>query len=229
MLNDSYLQRLNRFGENFFERVQGQREADFYRYKMMSTYHVEFEGLEGETTIGTLEPHKQDETQTLQWLLVDTSVEYEAGQIYHINDNYWMILYLKNTKSKGYNKYCVLKMTHVISWNDREGAPHTSRAYFYGKMDRIIYDVVRNTASSPNYQEPNKETHLIMPLTHDLKREDYIEIDGEGYLITGYDLSSVPGVIYFSLVESYIHDTTPKPVIAEGEEDLGFWLKGDRV
>ena len=45
--DEVYLKRLNRYGTDFASRVQGQREADWMRYKSMSTYKVEFEDEEG--------------------------------------------------------------------------------------------------------------------------------------------------------------------------------------
>lgn len=224
-LDEVYLRRLNRYGNDFQSRVQGQRIADFSRYKMMSTYKVVFD--DGEEVIGTLEPNSQDESQTTQWLLVDIDKLYDSGTILNIQNQNWMIWYQYETKSKGYNKFCVLKMTHLVSWKDRNNVEHESWAYFYGKMDRIIYDIMRSTQKNPNYHEPDKETHLIMPLTKDLKRQDYIEIDDEGYIVEGYDWSSVPGVIYISLTQTYIHDTSELQEENNNSPEY-FWLQGDK-
>ena len=81
------------------------------------------------------------------------------------------------------------------------------------------------TAKNPNYQDPDKETHIIMPTNRNLKREDYLVIDEEGYIVTGYDLSSTPGVEYFSLKETMLRDTTPVDVTGETGDDT-FWLTG---
>ena len=224
-LDKVYLNRLNRYGTDFQSRVQGQREADFARYKMMSTYKVVFN--DGEEVIGTLEPNQQDESQITQWLLVDIDKNYLAGTLLEIEGTHWMVWFQYETQSKGYNKFCVLRMTHYVTWKDREGNKNESWAYFYGKMDRIIYDVMRSTQKNPNYHEPDKETHLIMPLTKNLKRQDYIEIDEEGYLVEGYDWSSVHGVIYVSLTQTYLYDTSEVP--EKTEEDNAsdfFWLQG---
>lgn len=222
-----YKKRLNRFGDNLQSRVQGQRVSDFDHYKMRSTYRVEFYDGE-EEIVGVLEPNKQDESETSQWLLVDLDKKYDNGTIFEIGDKVWMIMYLYETQSKGYNKYLVLKMTHFITWKNRAGETQESWAYFFGKMDRIIYDVIRSTARNPNYQDPNKETHLIMPKTLELKRQDYIEIDGAGYYVTGYDYNSTPGVEYFSLKESYLRtesEYNPEEDSSSNDSDA-FWLTG---
>lgn len=222
-----YKQRLNRYGDNFQDRIQGQRVADFQDYKLHSTYRVEF--FDGdEDVIGVLEPNKQDETETTQWLLVDLEKEYTGGMIFEIGTKHWMVMYQYETQSKGYNKFLMLKMTHFITWKNRAGEEQESFAYFFGKMDRIIYDVIRSTNKTPNYQDPNKETHLIMPKTLELKRQDYIEIDGAGYYVTGYDYNSTPGVEYFSLKETYLYtEDTYDPEYHETEDDSeSFWFTG---
>lgn len=219
-----YKQRLNRYGDNFKDRIQGQRVADFQDYKKRSTYSVNFDDG-NEWITGVLEPNKQDNSETTQWLLVDLDRNYEGGTIFEIEEKFWMILYLYETQSKGYNKYLVIKLTHLVSWTDKNGEIHESRAYFFGKMDRIIYDVIRSTNKQPNYQDPNNETHLIMPKTLDLRRQDYLEIEGAGYYVTGYDYNSTPGVEYFSLKQTYLR--TPDEEIEEDfEGSEGFWFTG---
>lgn len=232
--SEIYNLRLNRYGDNFNDRVQGRRAADFQRYKARSTYRVEFDDDDGQV-IGCLEPNKQDESETTHWLLVDLDKEYANGTIFNIpyddcEDSHWMVWYKKETRSKGYNKYLMLRMSHYISWYDREKNKQESWAYFYGKMDRVIYDVVKTTAAMTNYHEPDKETHIIMPTTDKLKRQDYLVIDGEGYYVTGYDLSSTPGVEYFSLTETQLRTTdtnNPDEAIAGSvDNDELFWLAG---
>ena len=222
---DVYKKRLNRFGDSLQSRVQGQRVSDFEHYKMRSTYKVEFhDGIE--EVVAVLEPNKQDASETTQWLLTDLDKDYKGGMIFEIGEKRWMVMYLYDTQSKGYNKYLMMKMTHLINWTDRTGAKHESYAYFFGKMDRIIYDVIRSTAKQPNYQDPNNETHLIMPKTLDLKREDYIEIDGAGYFITGYDYNSTPGVEYFSLKQTYLQTEQEKVEDQSESSTDTFWFTG---
>ena len=221
--SDVYNQRLNKYGTTFDERIQGLRAAQFTDYKTTSTYKVNF-SYNDTTIIGTLEPYKEDETRTLQYLLVDLTTTFNPGTVLLINENYWMIFYLNKTESKGYNKYCVLNVNYSLTWIDRDGTTQISRGYFFGKMDRIIYDLIKSTARQPNYQEPNKETHIIMPTNLNLKREDYIEIDGEGYIVTGYDYNSTPGVEYFSLKETYLRNTTT--ITPDNSREDNFWLNG---
>ena len=59
--NDVYLKRLNRYGYDYQNRVQNQRERVFEDKLLKSIYRVDFD-FEGETHPGTLERYKQDET-----------------------------------------------------------------------------------------------------------------------------------------------------------------------
>lgn len=233
--DEVYNKRLNRYGNSMAERIQGQREADFAEYKKNSIYKVEFCDHEFYGVLeGVLEPNKQDETETTAWLLVDSHITLPNGAIFEIAngyfDNYWMVFYKKESQARGYNKYLMLKMTHLIQWYDRENEYHESWGYFFGKTTRIIYDVVRSTAKMPDYHDPNKEVHIIMPSTENLKRQDYLEIDGEGFYVTGSDKSSTPGVTYFSLKETMLREvnTPEKKVVVENNtvsEDT-FWFEG---
>lgn len=221
---DVYKLRLNRFGDNFADRVKGQRIADFQQYKARSTMKVDIITDELEFS-GVFKPNKQDNSETTKWLLTDLDVKLTGGLILNINDKYWMVMYLKEDDSKGYNKYLMLKMSHLITWRDRDGIEHQQHGYFFSKMDRIIYDIVRSSSGDPEYREPNKESHIIMPFSPYLKRQDYLFIDDEGYFVTGYDRSSTPGVCYYSLKQTYEHTIEDKPETEEDDPN-GFWLGG---
>ena len=65
---DIYKKRVNRYGNDYQERVQRERERLFDLYLLKTIYRVDFQ-YEEETIAGSLEKYKQDETQTLQYLL----------------------------------------------------------------------------------------------------------------------------------------------------------------
>lgn len=228
---DIYLKRLNRFGTNLQDRIQGQREHDFEKYYLnTTTFQVKFSNpLQlDEELIGSLHPHSQDNSETLQYLLVEKDKTWPAGTIFEINNQHWMIMYKYNTLSEGYNKFLLLKLTHFITWIDREGVTHSSWGYFFGQMERQIYDVVRSTANMPSYSEPSKETHLIMPKTDSLKRIDYLSVENEGFYISGYDIVSTPGVEYFTLTETYIRPSYGEEPPTDGTPEELYWLEGRR-
>ena len=230
---DVYLKRLNRYGTDYQSRVQAQREREFEGKLLKSVYRVDFE-YDNETHPGTLEKYKQDETELMQYLLTRVSLNLPNGTILMIPDKDfelqpWMVFWLESIKASGYNRYIVLKMTHYITWRDRNKNEQQSWCYFHGSGDSALKDSFK--AAGAVYSEDENSRFAIMPVNENLRKDDYMEI-GEGnlreaYRVTGYDIHSTQGVEYVSLDPMYIKDQTPAPTQKPGEssEDY-FWLNG---
>ena len=229
---DVYLKRLNRYGTDYQSRVQAQREREFEGKLLKSVYRVDFE-YDNETHPGTLEKYKQDETQTLQYLLTRVSLNLPNGTILMIPDKDlepqpWMVFWLESIKASGYNRYIVLKMTHYITWRGDEDS-YATWCYFHGNGDSALKEAIKTAGAI--YVEDSNVRFAVMPLNEYLKKDVYIEI-GEGnlkeaYRVTGYDIHSTPGVEYASLDPMYIKDQTPAPEQKpeDNAEDY-FWLNG---
>lgn len=231
---DIYQKRLNRYGLDYQTRIQKQRERDFENKLLKSVYRVDFEYC-GELLCGTLEKYKQDETQTLQYLLTRTDVELPNGTLLMIvnrkgDEVPWMIYWQEEIQASGYNKYVVAKMTHFISWKDRNGDYQRSWAYMYGQEDNMLKDELRSRSRSNAYYTENlKMSFFLMPTNVNLKKDDYIEI-GEGelkeaYRVVGYDIQSTPGVEYVTVDPTYKYDNGDVPIQNwnDKKEDW-FWL-----
>lgn len=227
-----YLKRLNRYGIDFQTRIQGQREENFHRQLMKSVYYVEFE-YDGKTYEGELIPMRQDETKTLQHLLTDVHLNIPNGTILFIPDKDfelrpWLIYYLEDLKASGYNRYIVLKMTHLLSWIDRSGVQRETWAYFYGQEDNMLKDELKSRSRSRVlYTENLKLSFFITPVNEFIKKDDYLEV-GEGglkeaYVVTGYDTQSTPGVEFVSVDPQYIRDLTPPPEQTEEDDEADFY------
>ena len=229
---DVYLKRLNRYGVDFQSRMQGQREENFRRQLMKSVYYVEFE-YEGKIREGELTPMRQNETKTLQYLLTDVHLNIPSGTILFIPDKDfelrpWLIYYLEDLKASGYNRYIVLKMTHLLSWIDRSGVQRETWAYFYGQEDNMLKDELKSRSRSRVlYTENLKLSFFITPVNEFIKKDDYLEV-GEGglkeaYVVTGYDTQSTPGVEFVSVDPQYIRDLTPPPEQTEEDDEADFY------
>lgn len=231
-----YLKRLNRYGIDFQTRIQGQREENFKRQLVKSVYYVNFE-YEDKLQEGELVPMRQNETKTMQYLLTDVHLDIPNGTILFIPDKNsepkpWLIYYLEDLKASGYNRYIVLKMTHLLSWIDRNGIKRETWSYLYGQEDNMLKDELRSRSRSRVlYTEPLKLSFFIIPANEFLKKDDYLEV-GEGglkeaYVVTGYDIQSTPGVEFVSVDPQYIRDLTPPPEKEEGDNDSDFfWING---
>ena len=123
-----------------------------------------------------------------------------------------------------------MKMTHSLSWKDREGNLQNSLAYFYGQEDNMLKDELKSRSRSRVlYTENLKLSFFILPRNEFLRKDDYIEV-GEGrlkeaYVVTGYDIQSTPGVEFVSVDPQYIRDLTPPPKQTEYDDpDDFYWL-----
>lgn len=233
-----YLKRLNRYGENYQTRIQNKREEEFEYYLLKSVYRVDFE-YDNQIHPATFERYKQDETETLHYLLTRTDLNIPNGTILMIpdkDDNLkpWMIYYLEAIKASGYNRYVVLKMSHFITWKDRENIERSSWAYLYGQENNMLKDELQSRSrAGARYTENLKLSFFIMPLNEYIKKDIYLEVgEGafkEGYRVTGYDIQSSSGIEYVSIDPVYLYDTTPVPEkTPEDSEESFFWLQGGK-
>ena len=233
---DIYLKRLNRYGNDYQTRTQNKRERDFENYLLKSVYRIEFE-YDTKINPATFERYKQDETETLHYLLTRVDVNIPNGTVLMLPNKDdelkpWMIYYLEAIKASGYNRYVVLKMTHFLNWKDREGNSRSSWAYMYGQEDNMLKDELQSRSrSDARYTENLKGSFFVLPTNEYLRKDDYLEVgEGalkEGYRVTGYDIQSTPGVEYVTVDPIYLYDNSPAPEKQEGdnEEDY-FWLEG---
>ena len=233
---DIYKKRVNRYGLDYQSRIQREREELFDLYLLKTIYRVDFL-FEDEEVAGSLEKYKQDETQTLQYLLTKTSVNMPNGTILMIPDKDkikkpWLVYYLEDIKASGYNRYIVLKMTHYLTWTARDGSQQESWAYMYGQEDNMLKDEIRSRSRMDTiYAENLKMSFFVMPTTPKIRKDDYLEIGTgelkEQYRVTGYDIQSTPGVEYVTVDPTYEYDLTPAPQQQPGDsENEFFWLNG---
>ena len=233
---DIYLKRLNRYGNDYQTRTQNKRERDFENYLLKSVYRIEFE-YDTKINPATFERYKQDETETLHYLLTRVDVNIPNGTVLMLPNKDdelkpWMVYYLEAIKASGYNRYIVLKMTHFLKWKDREGNSRSSWAYMYGQEDNMLKDELQSRSrSDARYTENLKGSFFVLPTNEYLRKDDYLEVgEGalkEGYRVTGYDINSTSGVEYVTVDPICLYDNSPAPEKQEGdnEEDY-FWLEG---
>lgn len=234
---DVYLKRLNRYGNDYQTRVQTQREKMFEQLLLKSLYRVDFD-FGDESHPGVFERYKQDETETLHYLLTRTILNIPPGNILMIPNKDgilkpWMVYYLEHINASGYNRYIMLRMTHYITWKARDGQEHSSWAYMYGQENNMLKDELRSRSRSDVlYTENLKLSFFVMPVNEYIRKDDYLEIGKntpleEAYVVTGYDIQSTEGVEYVSVDPVYLRDETPPPEFSTGDDPNDyFWFKG---
>lgn len=235
---DIYKKRLNRYGEDYQTRIQTERERLFELLLLKSLYRVDFT-YEEEEHPAVFEKYKQDETKTFHYLLTRTTLNIPNGTILEIPNKDgittpWLVYFLENINASGYNRYIMLRMTHLISWKARDGEIHTSWAYMFGQENNMLKDELRSRSRMKTlYTENLKLNFFILPINEHIRKDDYLVIGKgtpleEAYVVTGYDIHSSEGVEYVSIDPVYIRDETPapKPQLGDNPDDY-FWFGGD--
>jgi len=238
----TYRKRLNRYGTNYQERTQTEREKLFALYLKKTIYRVSFTYNEN-LRYASLEPYRQDETKILHYLLTPISEELEVGDIILATDQLdqtarWLIYYKEDIAASGYNRYIVLKVTHLIECKNKStNDNYSTYAYFYGQEDNMLKDELKSRSrSSILYNENLKLSFFICPLNNKIKKEDYFEISVtdknnitviESYRVTGFDKISTPGIEFVSVDPIYNYDNTPAPQkTPQDNDDNFFWIQG---
>lgn len=238
--DDVYKKRLNRYGIDYRSRLQGQREKVFDGLLLKSPNRVDFE-YNGNSIPGIFERHKQDEMNTLGYLLTRMEDRIDPGTIVILPKRVcpfceteftpWMIYWLEEIQSTGYNRYIILRMNQEIEWTDENGY-HKYWVSLRGRGDTVLTDTLESFKSSVLYNEDNNYNFLIMPKNPYIKKDLYFNIGKneyrQGYRVVGYDYNSTPGIEYVTLNPIYIYDETPAPTPApDDEKDDFYWFGGE--
>ena len=171
---DVYLKRLNRYGLDYQSRVQGQRERLFENLLLKSLYRVDFE-YNGELVPAIFEKYKQDETETLHYLLTRVDMNIPGGTILMIPNKDkelkpWMVYYLEEINASGYNRYIMLRMSHYLTWKARDGQEYSTWAYFYGQEDNMLKDELQSRSRmNVRYTENLKLSFFVTPINEHIR------------------------------------------------------------
>ena len=228
-----YKRRLNRYGLDYQSRVQGQRDRNFDDYLLKSIYRVDF-WYNDTFTPATLERYKQDYTETQCYLLTKRDLEIPNGTILMVESKDgstkpWMVWWKEEIEASGYNRYVVLKMTHLLTWRDAEKVLHEQWAYFSGPGTSTISDTVKSSTGEPLYKENNNLHMFVTSYNSSIARDVYLEVSYKetitSYVVSETDVNSTPGVVYVTVDPSYIRDKSA--VSDENTQSAAdFWFSG---
>ena len=228
-----YKKRLNRYGLDYQSRIQGQRDRNFDDYLLKSIYRVDF-WYNDIFTPATLERYKQDYTETQCYLLTRRDLDIPNGTILMIEsqdgtNKPWMVWWKEEIEASGYNKYVVLKMTHLITWCDAEEKVYEQWASYSGTGRVAINDATKSAQNETAYKENNILNMFITPYTPHLVKDSYFKVSYKetetAYVVSGVDVNSTPGVLYATIDPSYIREESTESV-GRSKEAANFWLSG---
>lgn len=227
---DVYQKRLNRYGLDYQSRVQGARERDFENYLLKTVYRVDFAHC-GKLHPGSLEHYKQDYSETQSYLLTRRDLTMAKGTLLDIISQdgttaTWMVWWKENVEASGYNRYVLLKMTHLLEWGKNK-----QWAFFSGPGKTAITDSVRSSSGAPVYLENNNLHIFITPLTENLTKEEYFEITQgkitQGFVVKEFDIHSTPGVVYVTVDPVPLRESPAAlEITPEDKQEDVYWLGG---
>lgn len=228
-----YSKRLNRYGNDFQSRIEGQRVKEFEDFLLKSPNRVDFE-FNGEMIAGVIEQYKQDYSETQGYLLTQKEVNIPNGTVIHLVDNsgashYWMVWWLEQIKTSGYHRYVILKMNYYLEWLD------TTRKGQWGYLStpgaRAVKDSALEGQAGARFLENNNLLMFITPYQSFFERDSYIEV-GNGdkvsaYRVLEFDNQATPGVSYLTVESIARKNMAPTPIKKKDDEETDFfWLQG---
>ena len=227
-----YKKRLNRYGLDYQSRIQGQRDRNFDDYLLKSIYRVDF-WYNDTFTPATLERYKQDYTETQCYLLTRRDLVIPNGTILMVQSRDgstqpWMIWWKEEIEASGYNRYVVLRMTHLLTWRDAEKVAHEQWAFFSGPGTSNISDAIKSSSGEALYTENNNLHQFITAYNSNIVRDTYFEVTYKetttSYVVAEMDVNSTPGVAYVAVDPSYIRDKSADD--NNGQSAADYWLGG---
>ena len=227
-----YLPRVNRYGDNIQERIQGKREHDFITMMNKSPNKVEVREVDRETSsiedyIGVLQTKEYDEDEVQDYLLVPCNREVAMGNLLYFRDvrhndrKYPFLAFAEDPyTTAGYNRYTVVELEETLDWVV-DGVPYTSPVHATGggsgARDKNINLKFRVQFSEAGVYLPNKRYSLIMPYNEHIKKNHKVTLGGETWRVTGFDKISVKGVMYLTLEESLTDVNDDNPIANSNE------------
>lgn len=228
---DTYLKRVNRYGNNLQERIQGKKEHDFEVFMQKSPNLVRARnGEEGEYYNAVLQTKEYDQDEVVDYLLVPLTRKIPMGTIIYTEDSRhkeviyedklysarrWINYSIDPYTSTGYNRYTVVELESELSWV-LDGIKYTSFAHATGggsgARDKNINLKFRVQFSESGVYLPNKRYSIVMPTHPALKKNMKITLGGETWRVAGFDNISVKGVSYVTLEETLQDEREDVPI-----------------
>ena len=237
---DVYLKRVNRYGNNLQERIQGKKEHDFEVFMSKSPNKVTAWnneiGLKEDGYSAVLQTKEYDQDEVVDYLLVPLSQEIAMGTIIytfnkrHNNIEYedkknpgyrrWINYAIDPYTSTGYNRYTVVELESELSWV-ADGIKYTSFAHATGggsgARDKNINLKFKVQFSEAGVYLPNKRYSIVMPTNKHLKKNMKVTLGGETWRVAGFDNISVKGVSYVTLEETLTDEREDIPIANHSE------------
>lgn len=231
--SDIYDKRLNRYGFTYQDRMHGERCRQFELYLKQSLYRVVFP-YKDKMIEGVLQKYKQDEDESLQYLLVRECDEIAPGTILEIKFRkqklHWLVYYFDQLQTGGYNRYILLRAENYITWTARNGLKCGAWSYI-SRSDLNQTDTQKSASHGALYLEDMNKYHIYTTLNENIHKDDYLTTGEkpfqEYFRVSGFDNLTLPGVSLITADRNYDMDLSLPPDKETGDSDDDFyWFTG---
>lgn len=209
---DVYFSRAFHRGESVAEVAQNTGERSFASWLAGSVHTVKDLSVErGLYFSGIILTNKDKEHQKIMFLNVANDIPILVGDIVNWKCDgqveKW-IIFSKEKKVNGtYQTFSIIRCNYLMKWVDKNGHLQSSWSHFVSSMDSKVKENFRTWNSLITPQQ-NKFAELLLP-RQEIERGTSFIVEDEAWYVVEYDHTSVPGVMYLSLVEekvNYVYD-----------------------
>lgn len=238
---DVYLKRMNVDGNSIQERVKTRKEKEFDKLFLQRTKyqaHIIHCNEEQENILCSVIPAKWGQDKITSNVLVSTKAKkFKTGDILNIfqknketeYNKYWLIYFVSNDISHGYQSYEVIELETYINHTDEYGNTlHIVPVKFVNETSVFVQDKF-SSYGSVSYREPLAHRKFITRDYDFLKKATYFNYKDRGWEIVGKDNLSINGVAYVSIAEFLTKEPEPntsKDILVG--EDTNFFLNFEK-
>ena len=233
--DEVYLKRINRDGDTIQERVRTRKEKEFNNLflkgsKYFATlYRIDSAAAQVPCSI---QPNKWNQDKILSNILVPlTEPRLNTGTIlksFQKNkeveyDKSWIIVFVSDDITHGYQKYEVIELEHTISFADEYGETQLVLPVKFVNETSVFVQDKFTSYGSVTYREPLCHRKFITKNSDFLKKDAYFNYGDKGWKIVGEDNLSIPGVAYVSIEERLKDEPEPqtsKDILVDDDENF---------
>lgn len=201
---DVYFSRVFHRGQTVAEVAQNSGERSFEMMLAESVHTVRNLSVErGLYFSGIILTNKDKEHQKIMFLNVANDIPVIVGDILNWENEKWIIFQKERKVNGTHQTFWMIRCNYLLKWIDELGHLQQCWGHFTSSLDSKIKENVRTWHDLIAHQA-NKYAEVIMP-NRPVARDTSFIVEGESWSVVEYDNSSVPGIVYLSLMEEKLN------------------------
>ena len=199
---DTYWYRVNKLGATHKDRELNASILDFEKY-LLEHPSSETIKVDNAEKLASIISNKQDENKLTKKVLTTLTSGVIPGVIFEWKSLKWIVYFQEKNPNEAYHSNQAVQCNNVIKWITEYGVIRELPCYVIGNMMSTIKNNFR-TWNSTITPQPNQFLDILIPYDDSLKIGNKFLMSGRAWQIVDYDITSVPGIMYISLIEDKI-------------------------